>query len=60
MRKKIIGGSFDEFLSENPMLEETTAVAVKRVIAWQIEQAKKAQSLNKTEIAKKCTLAAPP
>jgi len=33
-----IGSRFDEFLAEEAMLEEATAVAVKRVIAWQIEQ----------------------
>jgi len=29
------GSSFDEFLREDGMLEETEAVAIKRVIAWQ-------------------------
>jgi hypothetical protein len=38
MSKKNIGSSFDDFLSESTMLDEATAVAVKRVIAWQIEQ----------------------
>ena len=33
-----IGSSFDDFLAEEAILEEATAVAVKRVIAWQIEQ----------------------
>lgn len=33
-----IGSSFDEFLAEKAILEEVTAVAMKRVIAWQIEQ----------------------
>lgn len=35
------------------MLEEVTAVAVKRVIAWQIEQEMKAQKMTKTAMAKK-------
>ena len=35
------------------MLEEVTAVAVKRVIAWQIEQEMSAQKLTKTAMAKK-------
>ena len=34
-----IGSDFDAFLSEQGELEDTTAIAVKRVIAWQIEQA---------------------
>lgn len=53
MSKKNIGSSFDDFLSENATLDEATAVAVKRVIAWQIEQEMKAQNLNKTTMAKK-------
>ncbi|MDB5770572.1 MAG: hypothetical protein V7606_1546 [Burkholderiales bacterium] len=48
-----IGSSFDEFLSEEAILEESTAVAVKRVIAWQIEQEMKARHLTKTAMAKK-------
>lgn len=51
--KKNIGSNFDDFLPENAMLDEATAVAVKRVIAWQIEQEMKAQNLNKTTMAKK-------
>ncbi len=48
-----IGSSFDDFLTEDAMLEEATAVAVKRVIAWQIEQEMTAQKLTKTSMAKK-------
>ena len=33
-----IGSRFDDFLAEEAMLEEVTAVAFTRVIAWQIEQ----------------------
>lgn len=51
MNKKHVGGDFDDFLAENAMLEETTATAVKRVIAWQIEQEMKAQKLSKTALA---------
>ena len=35
------------------MLEEVTAVAMKRVIAWQIAQEMKAQQLTKTALAKR-------
>ena len=38
MKKRNVGSDFDEFLAEEGVLEEVTAVAVKRVIAWQIEQ----------------------
>ena len=51
MVKKHIGSSFDDFLAEDAMLEATTAVAIKRVIAWQIAQSMKAQKVTKTEMA---------
>jgi predicted XRE-type DNA-binding protein len=50
--KKNIGSSFDDFLNEESLLESSTAVALKRVIAWQIDQEMKAQQLTKTELAK--------
>lgn len=53
MSKKHIGSSFDDFLAEEAMLEEATAVAIKRVIAWQIAQEMEAQKLTKTALAKK-------
>ena len=53
MNKQNIGSNFDDFLAEEGMLEEVTAVAVKRVIAWQIEQEMTAQRITKTAMAKK-------
>ena len=53
MSKKNIGSSFDNFLQEESLLESSTAVALKRVIAWQIDQEMKAQKLTKTELAKR-------
>lgn len=53
MSKKNIGSNFDEFLSDNAILDDATAVAVNRVNAWQIEQEMKAQNLNKITMAKK-------
>ena len=53
MKKQNIGSDFDDFLSEQGMLEEATALAVKRVIAWQIEQEMTAQKITKTAMAKK-------
>ena len=60
MSKKNIGSSFDDFLQEESLLESSTAVALKRVIAWQIDQEMKAQKLTKTEPTKRCTQAALP
>ena len=53
MKKRNVGSDFDVFLAQEGMLEEVTAVAVKRVIAWQIEQEMAAQKLTKTAMAKK-------
>lgn len=52
-KNKHIGSSFDDFLAEDGLLEEATAIAVKRVIAWQIEQAMQATSTNKSTLAKR-------
>jgi len=48
-----LGSDFDDFLEEEAILEETTAVAIKRVVAWQISQEMKAQKLTKTALAEK-------
>ena len=53
MGKKNIGSSFDEFLQEEAILEDATAVALKRVIAWQIAEEMKVQQITKTELAKR-------
>ena len=53
MAKKNMGSNFDDFLKEEAMLEEVTAVAMKRVISWHIAQEMKAQHLTKTALAKR-------
>ena len=53
MAKKHIGSRFDDFLHEEAMLEEATAVAIKRVISWQIAEEMKNQQLTKTALAKR-------
>ena len=53
MGKRNIGSSFDDFLQEEAILEDATAVALKRVIAWQIAEEMKAQQITKTELAKR-------
>ena len=40
-------------MQEEAILEEVTAVAMKRVISWQIAQEMKAQQLTKTALAKR-------
>jgi len=53
MGKKNIGSNFDDFLKEGAMLDDATAVALKRVISWQIAEEMKSQQLTKTELAKR-------
>jgi antitoxin HicB len=48
-----IGSSFDDFLQEEAILEENTATAMKRVLAWQIQEAMTEQHLSKTAMAAK-------
>ena len=52
-RNRHIGTDFDTFLAAHGELEGATAVAVKRVIAWQIEQAMQATGVNKSALAKR-------
>ncbi len=47
-----IGSSFESYLQEQGTLEETTAIAVKRVLAWQLEQAMQKKQLSKNQMAK--------
>ncbi len=50
------GSTFDSFLTEEGIREETEAVAIKRVLAWQLEQAMRKQQKTKQAMAKQlCT-----
>ena len=51
--KNNIGSSLDDFLQVDSSLSSTTALAIKRVIAWQITEEMKSQNLTKTELAKR-------
>ena len=53
MSDKNIGSNFDDFLEEEGILAKTEAVAVKRVIAFQVEQMMKEQNLSKTEMSRR-------
>ena len=52
-KNKHIGSNFDDFLDEEGILEEATAVAIKRVLAWELDQAMKARKISKTKLAEK-------
>jgi antitoxin HicB len=46
------GSTFDSFLDEEHILEETEAIAVKRVLAWKIQQAMRQKNVSKYAMAK--------
>lgn len=51
--KRHIGSSFDDFLAEEGILEQTTAVAQKRVLAWQMAEVMRKRRLNKAQLARR-------
>lgn len=52
-KKGGIGSPFDEFLRGEGTYESTQAVAIKRVLAWQIGQAMEEQHITKAEMARR-------
>jgi antitoxin HicB len=53
MNKNHIGSNFDDFLTEEGLLEEAEAIAVKRVLAYQLNELMKTQGLSKAEMARR-------
>ena len=51
--KAKVGSSFDSFLKEKNRYEATQAVAIKRVLAWQIEQEMKSSAITKKAMAER-------
>lgn len=48
-----IGSNFDDFLKEEGIFEITSAAAIKKVLALQIEEEMRAQNFTKTAMAKR-------
>ncbi|MDD2106427.1 MULTISPECIES: XRE family transcriptional regulator [Pseudomonas] len=48
-----IGSDFDDFLAGEGLAEEVSAAALKRLIAWQIAEAMKAQKISKKALAER-------
>ena len=46
-----IGSSLDDLLEEDGILAEVTAIAIKRVLAWQVAQAMSSRGISKTQMA---------
>ena len=53
MKKKNIGSSFDSWLREESIQQDVTAVAIKRVLARQVEAAMSDGGLSKAEMARR-------
>lgn len=48
-----IGSSFEDFLKAEGVYEESSALAIKRVLAWQLKSAMEKERLTKNEMAKR-------
>ena len=48
-----IGSSFDSFLDEEGLTEEVAAAAAKRILVWRLEEAMRAGSISKAELARR-------
>ncbi|MFA7506003.1 MAG: helix-turn-helix domain-containing protein [Burkholderiaceae bacterium] len=52
-RKGSIGSSFEQYLKDEGICEETSAVAIKRTLAWQLENAMAKEGVTKNEMARR-------
>jgi antitoxin HicB len=52
-QNKHLGSSFDDFLAEEGIYEEVTAVAWKRVLVWEVSEAMRKEGISKSEMAKR-------
>lgn len=48
-----VGSDFDDFLDQQGLLEDVSAAALKRVIAWQLAEAMKQQQVTRTALAER-------
>jgi len=48
-----VGSDFEEFLAEEGRLQESTALATKRVLAWEIERVMRETNVSKAELARR-------
>ena len=48
-----IGSSFDRFLKDAGTYERASAIAIKRVLAWELEQAMAKEGVSKNEMARR-------
>jgi antitoxin HicB len=53
MKKSNVGSSFDSWLCEEGIYEEASSVAIKRLLARQLEAAMEEHKVSRTEMARK-------
>lgn len=58
-RNPHIGSRFDDWLKEEGIYEEVTTAAMKRVLAWQLEQAMQEGGLTKSAMARRMATSRP-
>lgn len=52
-KKGRIGSSFNDFMKDEGLDQEASAVAIKRVLAWQLENAMAKEGVTKNEMARR-------
>jgi hypothetical protein len=52
-RSDHVGSDFEEFLRSEGRFDEATAIAVKRVLAWQLEREIKRGNVTRSELARR-------
>jgi DNA-binding Xre family transcriptional regulator len=50
--EKYVGSSFEDFLAEEEILSEVTAVALKRTLAWEVQRSMQQRGVSKSQMAK--------
>ena len=52
MNKKCIGSNFDSFLEEEGLLQEADTIAIKRIIAYELEKKMASENMTISSLAK--------
>jgi hypothetical protein len=52
-QNKHVGSSLEDFLTEEGILEETRAMAIKETVAWQVQQSMEKEKITKVEMARR-------
>lgn len=48
-----VGSDFEDFLADEGRLQESTALAIKRVLAWELERVMKETNVSQAELARR-------